>query len=87
MRAPYEVLGCQHALGHLAGVARCPEFGEQVHDLLVVVGLDGSAVGTCAALIVSDDGSKTENESLRQFALALQISLQSGQVASLVFRE
>ena len=38
---------------------------------------DFSAVGTHAALVICDDGGKTEYESFRKFALAFQISLQA----------
>ena len=84
---PDDVGSAEHTFCHLAGVAGCPEFLQQVHDLLCVVGLDRSAVGTLAALVVGDDGSETENQALRQFAFALQVGLQTRQVARLKFRE
>lgn len=60
---------------------------QQVHDLLVVVRNNLGTIGTLATLIVSDDSGKTEYQTLRQLALALQIGLHAGEVASLELRE
>ncbi len=86
MLAP-DPVGCKNALCHLAGVACCPELCEEIHDLLVVVRLDRCTVGTCAALVVGDDGCKTEYESLWKLALALEIYFDSRKIACLELRE
>ena len=68
-------------------VTALPEFGQQIHDLLCIVRLDRSTVCAHATFVIGDDSSQTKHESLRQFALALQIGLQTRQVACLEFRE
>ena len=84
---PDDVGSAEHTLCHFAEVARSPELAEQVHNLLCVVRLDRRSIGACAALVVGDDSGKSEYQALRQFAFALQVGLQAGQVAGLEFRE
>ena len=80
-------LGTEYAVSHLLRVASSPQLLQQVHNLLVVVRNNLYAVLTLATLVVGDDGCQTEDETLRQLALALQISLHTGQVASLELGE
>ena len=80
-------VGCEYAFCHLAGVAGSPKLCEEVHNLLVVIRLDRSTVSTSATLVVSDDGSKTENETLWKFALTFKIYLYSREVTRLELRE
>ena len=82
-----DVVEAEHTFCNLLSVAGSPEFLELVDDLLVVVRLDRSTVLAYAALVVCDDGSQTEYESLWEFALALEIYLYSWQVACLILRE
>ncbi len=67
-----DVVEAEYALSYLLGVASSPKLCELVHNLLVIVWLDRSTVLTNTTLIVSDDGSKTEYQSLWQLALTLQ---------------
>jgi len=80
-------LGTENTVGDLLRVAGSPEVSQQLHNLLVVVGDDVDTVLTLATLVVGDDGSETEDETLRQLALALQIGLHAGQVAGLELGE
>ena len=77
----------QNTVCHLLRIAGSPQVFQQIHNLLVVVGNNFHTVGTLATLVVGDDGSQTEYQTLRQLALALQIGLHAGQVASLELGE
>lgn len=87
MILPYKLVGSENAFSHLAGITGSPEVGEKLHDLRVVVRHDVGTVGTFSTLVISDDCSKTEHDTLGKFTLTLQISLETGKVASLEFRE
>ena len=81
-------IGCgEHAVSNLLGVASCPEFLEEVHNLLSIVWYNLCSVLTLATLVVGDDGCKTEYQSLWQLALALQVCLYAWKVAGAEFRE
>ena len=82
-----DVVEAEYAFCYLLGVASSPKLCELVHDLLVVVWLDRSTVLTNTTLIVSDDSSETEYQSLWQLTLTLQVDLHAWEVASLELRE
>ena len=82
-----DVCSSEHTVSHLLSVFGSLQVIEQLHNLLRVVGDNLHTVLTLATLVVGDDGCKTEDESLRQLALALEVCLHSWQVACAEFRE
>ena len=82
-----DIVEAQYALSYLLGIAGSPKLGELVHNLLVIVWLDRSTILANTTLIVSDDSSETEYQTLWQLALTLKINLDTRQVASLKLRE
>ena len=83
---PDEV-SCQHTVCNLLCVVCCPQLLQELDNLRVIVRCDLGTIGAFATFIISNDGSKSEDESLRQFALALEIGLHAGEVASLELGE
>lgn len=82
-----DALSAKHAFGHLAGTTGSPQVGKELHDFGGIVGHDFSAIGTHTTLVVGDDGSKAEHESLGKLALTLEIGLEARKVACLIFGE
>ncbi len=87
MFLPDKFIGCEHSFSHFASVAGSLKLGQTIHDLLVILRLDWSAIFTLATFIICDDCRKSENETFRKFSLSFEICLHPGEVACLVFRE
>jgi len=82
------VVKCKYTFGNFLSVARSPQLGEFFDDFWIVVRSDFRTVRSAlATLVVGDDGSETKDETLREFALTLQINLHARKVTRLVFRE
>lgn len=87
MLSPDEILGGEDTLSNLTRIVGSPKLLKKIHDLRVVVGDNLDTVLALATLIVGDDGSETEDETLRQLTLTLEISLEARKVTCLELRE
>ena len=76
----------ENALSDFPHIPRLPEVGEKGLYLLVVIDYD-FILSPLSALIIGADTGEAEDDALREFALALEIGLQSGEVTGLEFRE
>ena len=82
---PYK-FGSEYALCNLTYISGCPKILQKGYDGSIVIRYD-IYISSLATLVICDDGCQSEDKSLREFTLALQICLESRQVASLVLRE
>ena len=77
----------QYTFYDAACIACGPEIGEELKDFGGIIRLNRCTVGACAASVVEDDGSKSEDETLGESASTLEVGLESRKVACLVFGE